>query len=250
MRLCCNFPKQLCLLQYEQKLSGTVSKSQFSPFQITLTRLSHAWMSTFPPLLINSNCMLPTPEGLLAFLFFFLNILVSAFSFCHHQEQFFMKIWASQGDIPTSFPSSTVFVSSVGSALGSVQPWHQMRWYLVSQKKASVRLCLVCQFSPVAFLGTTVHIRRCLFMPVFCSNCKKSICFPPHTNISLICFHPSSCITALVTQQECLSHGPRFLPEGLFLQEFICECCNASKTLILWMCDVCAQSLSRMLQEF
>lgn len=111
----------------------------------------------------------------------------------------------------------------------------------------SPRLCLVCQFSPVAFLGLTVPIRRHLFMPVFCSNCKNLICFPPLTDISLICFHPYPCITALVRQEDCLSRGPRFLPEGLFVLEFICGCCNASKTLILWMCAACAAELEFVL---
>lgn len=132
-----------------------------------------------------------------------------------------MKI-SSQGDIPTSFLPSAVFVSSAGSALGSLQGWHWMWWYLVSQRRPQWSSAWFANPPQWHFLG-----QLCIsggICSVCSSNCKNCICFPPHTNISLIAFHPSPCITALVRQQQCLSGGPRFLPEGLYLQEFICGC--------------------------
>lgn len=79
-------------------------------------------------------------------------------------------------------------------------------------------------------------------MPVFCSNSKNCICFPLHINISLISFHPSSCITALVRQQESVFlMGQDFFLRVFFCRSFICGCCNAFKTLILWMCAVCVE---------
>lgn len=121
-------------------------------------------------------------------------------------------------------------------------------------EKASVRLWLACQFSLVVFLGTAVNIRRLLFMPLFSINCKNCICFPLHTNIFLFYFHPSSSIAALVRQWEHVSISLRFLSWDLFLQDFMCGCCNAVKDArLVWICAVfvgcskaraCAQPLS------
>lgn len=95
-------------------------------------------------------------------------------------------------------------------------------------------------------------------MPVFCSNCKNCICFPLHTSIFLVCANPFPSIT--LSDQECLSCGARFLSWGLFLQEFICGCCNAFKDARpVQICaasvegsrsGACAQLLSWMLQGF
>lgn len=183
--------------------------------------------------------MLPTPRGLLAFFF---HVLVSAFNFHRHWKKFFIMIGASQEDIPASFPSSTVFVSSVG--LSSWQHTALALAEVVSllPEKSSAGLWLVCQSSPAAFLGTAVHIRKLLFLPVFHSNSKNRICFQPHTNMFLMYFHPSSSITASVRQWEHLPCGLRFLSWCLFLEEFICGCCNAVKDARpVRICAACAE---------
>lgn len=101
---------------------------------------------------------------------------MSAFNF-HHHWKFIIMIWASQEDIPTSFPFSAVFFSSVRLSFWQCVSLALDQVVSLLPEKSSARLWLVCQFSPVVFLGTAVHIRKLLFMPVFCSSCKNRL-FP------------------------------------------------------------------------
>lgn len=139
-------------------------------------------------------------------------------------------IWASQEDIHASFPSSTVFVSSLW--LSSWQRAALMCDEVVSllPEKSSNSLC---QAFPAAFL----HIRSLFFMPVFCSNCNNCIFFTPHTNVLLMYFHQSSQLL------HCSDNGNIFpTSRDFFLRTCFCRSLSvdAAKTCVILIPEQCS----------
>lgn len=124
-----------------------------------------------------------------------------------------MKIWASQGDIPTSFPSSTQFhlwaqlLAACRAATGCAGT--------LSLRKGSSKALPGLPVLPVAFPGTTVPIRRYLFSVVTLKTSSVS---------HLIQIYPSSAFIPLPASLHWSDHSTVYVVgQDFFLRVFFCR---------------------------